>query len=51
MKVNEKKKQFMACLTEAELELLRREAKETGLSVSDVLRRIIDKHYAQRKSQ
>jgi len=41
----ERKKRFVVCLTERELERLRAEAAERGLAVSDLIRRIIDKHY------
>ena len=41
-----KKVKLIVCLTSKEMDLIRAEAKEKELAISDVVRRIIDMYYS-----
>jgi hypothetical protein len=38
------KKKMLVCLTEKEVEFLRMESEKQGISMSDIIRRLIDKY-------
>ena len=38
---------ILICLTEQEIKLLKDNSEESGLSVSEIIRRILDEHYTK----